>query len=478
MPARVQTVEWVARILTVLECIIVRLDSMKRNWVRRQAAKFGYNLILVLYNLVLLALLAVTSPLWLWRKSAAGKSSEGIMARLGRVPYELANRQADRNLPVIWLHAVSVGEVLAVSLLVSEFDWAFPGYRLLISTTTDTGYRVARLRFGADRVFYCPLDVPWAVDAYLNALEPRMLVLVETEFWPNLLCKCFRRKIQVAVVNARISNRSWPRYSLFRSIWAPILSQISCALAQSTTDAERLKAIGVAPERIAVTGNLKFDVRAADEAKATTLIRQLAPRARFLVAGSTIEGEEAMLIEAWPQLIAFNPDLVMVIAPRHPERFHFVAQRLERSPFQWVRRSHWDLEPENAHEPVRHGQIVLLDTIGELASMYSVASAAFIGGSLVPSGGHNPLEPAQFGVPIIMGPYYENFRTIVDDLLAHEAICIAKPNQFGARLTGLFSDRADSTAMGKRAWEVFHRQAGATGRTIRALHGVLKEQGA
>jgi 3-deoxy-D-manno-octulosonic-acid transferase len=449
---------------------------MKTNWVRRFAAETGYTLILLFYNLAFLLVLAVTSPLWLWRKSSVDKHSEGLAERLGRVPHKLAVRRDDYSLPVIWLHAVSVGEVLAVSYLVSEFDWAFPGYRLLISTTTETGNALARERFGSNRVFYCPIDVPWAVTAYMKAIKPRLLALVETEFWPNLLSECFERRIPVAVINARISDRSYPRYRLFRPVWEPILSRLSCLLAQSPEDAERLKNIGCKPERITITGNLKFDVRAAHESKATALIKELAPNCKFLIAGSTLEGEEALLLEVWPQLTRFNPDLVLVIAPRHPERFHFVAERIHRSGLKWVRRSHWDLEPENFHEPVRPGEIVLLDTIGELASMYSVASIAFIGGSLVPSGGHNPLEPAQFGVPIIMGPYYENFRTIVDDLIEHKAICIAKRSEFAAALIGLFTDPANSTAMGKRAWEVFNRQAGATGRTIKALHALLKER--
>jgi|HubBroStandDraft_1064217.scaffolds.fasta_scaffold14997_5 3-deoxy-D-manno-octulosonic-acid transferase len=462
--------------LTVFDCIIVWLDIMKTNWVRRLAAETLYSIILLFYNLTFLCVLAVTSPLWLWRKPAGDKKREGLGERLGRVPHDLAIRSEDRSLPVIWLHAVSVGEVLAVSYLVSEFDWAFPGYRLLISTTTETGHALAQQRFGTDRVFYCPIDVPWAVTAYFKALQPRMLALVETEFWPNLLSECFERRVPVAVINARISDRSYPRYRLFKPVWEPILSRLSLLLAQSPQDAERLKKIGCRPERILVTGNLKFDVRAAHESNATTLIKDLARNCRFLVAGSTIEGEEALLLEAWPQLLSIHPDLVMVIAPRHPERFHFVSERLDRSGFKWVRRSHWDLEPDVFHEPVRRGEIVLLDTIGELASIYSVATVAFVGGSLVPSGGHNPLEPAQFGVPIVMGPYYQNFRTIVDDLVEHKAICIAKSNGFHAALIGLFNDAPGSAAMGKRAWEVFNRQAGATGRTIKALHALLKER--
>ncbi len=196
-----------------------------------------------------------------------------------------------------------------------------------------------------DRVFYCPLDLPWAVRAYLNALQPRLFILAETEFWPNLLSGCFRRKIPVAVVNARISDRSWPRYRRLRRLWRPFLEPLSRVLAQSQTDAERLKAIGCLPERVTVAGNLKFDVRAAEEADATRLLKTLSPSLRLIVAGSTLEGEEAALLEAWPRLLQADPQLAMVLAPRHPERFAAVAALLEKSGFSWVQALRLALRP-------------------------------------------------------------------------------------------------------------------------------------
>ena len=235
-------------------------------------------MILFFYNLALLAALAAGAPWWLWRMAKANKYREGLAERLGRVPKHLCDAPGQR--PVIWLHAVSVGEVLAASRLVQELGAAFPGHRLLISTTTRTGHTLARERFGADRVFYCPLDFPWAVRAYLKALRPVLLILAETEFWPNLLNGCFRREIPVAVVNARISDRSWPRYQMLRRLWRPILGQISRVLAQSEIDAERLKALGCLPEYVTVAGNLKFDVRAAQQAEATRLLQSLAPGLR------------------------------------------------------------------------------------------------------------------------------------------------------------------------------------------------------
>jgi len=369
--------------------------------------------------------------------------------------------------------------VLAVSRLVGELDRMFPDLQLLVSTTTRTGQALARRRFGENRVFYCPLDLPWAVRAYLTALRPKILILAETEFWPNLLNGCFRRQIPVAVVNARISDRSWPRYRMLGSLWGPLLAQVSQALAQSETDAERLRAIGCRPDRVTVSGNLKFDVRAAQEAEATKLLKSSADGLRFVVAGSTLEGEETALLEAWPKLLEGDPKLAMVLAPRHPERFGAMAALLQRSGNPWVRRSDWNAGSAPGMSTSRRilnpGEIILLDTIGELASVYSLAAIAFVGGSLIPSGGHNPLEPAQFGVPIVMGPHYANFRTITEDLRAHDSIRIAPKEDLSSALADLLQNPTAAAAMGHRAREVFEEQAGATERTVHALEILLSK---
>jgi len=428
-------------------------------------------MILFFYNLVLLAALMVSAPWWLWRMATTRKYREGLLERLGVIRPELIRLGCER--PAIWVHAVSVGEVLAVSRLVKTLDVALPDYIIAVSTTTRTGQALARERFGANRVFYCPLDLPWAVRAYLNALRPRLFVLAETEFWPNLLSGCYRRGIPVAVVNARISDRSWPRYRRLRRLWRPFLSRLSRVLAQSQTDADRLKAIGCSPERVMVAGNLKFDVRAAEEAEATRLLKALAHGLRFIVAGSTLDGEEAALLEAWPRLLQADSQLVLVLAPRHPERFGAVAALLQNSGLPWVKRSDWRSRSESSTKPLKPGQIVLLDTIGELASVYSLASVAFVGGSLVPAGGHNPLEPAQFGVPIVMGPYYANFRAITEDLLAHQALRISAREDLAAALIDLLEDRPAAEAMGNRAKQVFCSQTGATGRCIEVLKELL-----
>ncbi len=324
------------------------------------------------------------------------------------------------------------------------------------------------------RVFYCPLDLPWAVRAYLIALNPKLLILAETEFWPNLLTGCFRRGIPVAVVNARISDRSWPRYQTLRGLWKPFLEPISRLLVQSQTDADRLQALGCRPRRVSVSGNLKFDVRAASESEATRFLKPSAAELKLIVAGSTLEGEESALLEAWPRLLQADPKLAMVLAPRHPERFAAAATLLDRSGLLWIKRSTWTSEPEATLGP---GQILLLDTIGELASVYSLATVAFVGGSLIPAGGHNPLEPAQFGVPVVMGPHYANFRAIVDDLRAHQALLIAASAGLAATFIHLLQNPAEAKAMGGRARQVFERQSGATARSVQALQTLLTAPG-
>ena len=427
-------------------------------------------MILFFYNLALVVTLAVTSPWWLFKMATAEKYRD-LTKRLGSLPPLLLQNTAASQ--VVWIHAVSVGEVLAITRLVEELNAVFPTCRVVVSTTTRTGQALARQRFGIGRVFYCPLDLPWAVASVMKALQPEMLILAETEFWPNLLTACFRRNVPVVVVNARISDRSWLRYLRLRRLWKPFLSRLSAVLAQSDLDAQRLRAIGCRPDAVSVAGNVKFDVRAPRESEATRILNGIGGRLRFLVAGSALEGEEAALLAAWPALLKADPQLAMVLAPRHPDRFAGVASLIAGAGFPWTQRSAWT--GSDTREQIRPGQIILLDTIGELASVYSLASVAFIGGSLVEAGGHNPLEPAQFAVPIVMGPHYANFRAITEDLIAHDAIRIAAPDLLAATLVDLLRDRAGAQAMGARARQVFEQQSGATARCVAAIRSLLPD---
>ncbi len=414
----------------------------------------------LLYSLALALVLIVGAPYWLFRMAKSGKYREGLSERLGFVPKRLL---AGGEQPVIWVHAVSVGELLASARMIEDLRKELPGWRIVVSTTTRTGQALARQRFGAENTFYFPLDFAFAVRSYLRALKPRLLVLMETEFWPRLLVECRRSSMPVAVVNARISDRSWPRYRRLQFVWRRLLGSLKLVLAQSETDVERLKALGAANVRYG--GNLKYDIRIAAPAAVTQeLAKQVTPGTKVLVCGSTLEGEEQILLETAPS------DVLMILAPRHPERFEAVARLLERCGRPWVRRSGWMISPV----PLNAGSVFLLDSIGELASVYSLATVAFVGGSLVTGGGHNPLEAAQFRVPVVMGPHYENFRAIVDRLGEEDAIRIAPPGELAKELKVLFEDEMTAQSVGERAHSVFKAEAGATARAVTALAAIAR----
>ncbi len=425
------------------------------------------------YSFALVVALGVSSPWWVWKMATTDKYRKGLAERLGRVPPPLA--PAGDNRRVIWIHAVSVGEVIAIGGLVRDLRGRAPGYRVVVSTTTTTGQTIARERFGGENVFYYPLDFGFSVRRYLWALRPVLFVLAETEFWPRMLWECRRAEIPVAVVNARISDRSFPRYLRLRSLWRGILRALKVVLAQSEDDVARLRAIGVLAERVKLGGNLKYDVRAASDSEAVAILRAAMPRyARLLVCGSTLAGEEELLLGAWPELVAAEPNLRMVLAPRHPERFTAVAELLEHSNIRWYRRSDWNLDQITSSSiAIEAGSVLLLDSIGELASVYSLAAVAFVGGSLVAAGGHNPLEPAQFGAPIVIGPHYENFREIVEKLRSQDAIQITAAADLSATLTEQLRDGVASRAMGDRARVAFNAEAGATARAVDALLALL-----
>ncbi|ACO32559.1 MULTISPECIES: glycosyltransferase N-terminal domain-containing protein [Acidobacterium] len=439
-------------------------------------------MLLALYSLALLLVLVVGAPFWLVRMATAGKYREGLWQRLGLVPRAL--REAVAGKRVIWVHAVSVGEVLAASRLILTLRER-SGCTVVVSTTTRTGQRLARERFGsalgAETVFYFPLDFAFAVRAYLRVLRPRMVVLLETEFWPRLLTECRRSEIPVCVVNARISDRSWPRYHRLRFLWRHLLAHFAAVLAQSELDAERLRALGAANAQAA--GNLKYDISpqqrapvagdsaARTPATAVELVRQhLPPQVPVLVCGSTCgqgsESEERLLLAALPS------DVVTILAPRHPERFEAVAQMLDHSGRAWHRRSAWAAQPV----PLVPGSVLLLDSIGELASLYALATVAFVGGSLLPLGGHNPLEPAQFAVPVVMGEHYANFRGVVAALESENALRLTSPSALGSTFAGLLAHPEQARAMGERARMVCEREAGATERAVKTLLAVLEKE--
>ena len=424
----------------------------------------------LLYSIFLAAVLVITLPYWLFQMLRHGKYHGGLGERLGRVPARLAaGKNSSLAAETIWVHAVSVGEVLAISGLVTEIRRRFPRHRVVVSATTDTGQALARQRFGENNVFYFPMDFALAIRPYLRALQPSLVILAETEFWPNFLRLARAGGARIAVVNARISDRSWPSYRRFRWAIERMLSNIDLFLAQTEEDARRLESIGAAPERIRVTGNLKFDISLpAPPAIVETLRRTLqqAGTRPVLVCGSTAEGEEPLLLKAFEKVLVVHPHAIMILAPRHPERFDAVAALLDHSGLPWWRRSAWN------GGPIAAG-VLLLDSIGELAALYSLADLGFVGGSLVPRGGHNILEPAAYGVATVVGTHTENFRDIVGLFRSRNAVRIVRPAELSLAFMELLANDAERAALGQRAAETVQSQAGATRRTLEALENLL-----
>ena len=425
---------------------------------------------MLFYSSLLTLTLVASAPWWLWRMATSGRYRAGLAGRLGSLPRQLddviAGRAAAQGL--IWLHAVSVGEVLAGERLVADLRAALPGFLVVVSTTTAAGFKVAGEKLGVP-VFYFPLDFAFAVRSYLRALRPSLFVTMESEFWPRMLVECERAQVPVAVVNARVSDRSFPRYMRLRRLWRPLLRKVRIFLAQGEESAERLRQIGVAGDRIRVVGNLKYDAATVADNRVAEIIKQAAQGRPIVVAGSTADrkndkslSEDEMVIQAWEGELRKVHQAMLVLAPRHPQRFGQVqAVAME-------------FELQNASKMAQGQQstpngteIVLLDTIGDLAAVYKVADVAFVGGSLVAKGGQNPLEAARFGVPVVMGPSYENFREMVDAMRGTDAIGIVQKQE--QLESALIDALKHGSSMGERGRLFFESQTGATQRTVQAL---------
>jgi 3-deoxy-D-manno-octulosonic-acid transferase len=420
----------------------------------------------LIYSALLAAAMLLTLPYWLLQRMRHGKYGAGLGERLGRIPRRLVAQPAR---PTIWIHAVSVGEVLAISGLATELTRRFSQHRVVISTTTDTGEKLARTRFGEENVFYFPLDFAFAIRPYLRLLQPKLVVIAETEFWPNFLRLAHASGARIAVVNGRISDRSWPGYRRFRRLLTGVLQRVDLFLTQTAEDARRLVEIGAPPELVRATGNLKFDVPAPAAPPIIASLRaafQQAQTGPVIVCGSTVEGEEPLLLQAFINILASHPRAVMVLAPRHPERFGEVAELLNQLGIRFWRRSLWGGDPIL-------GGVLLIDTIGELAALYALADVACVGGSLVPRGGHNIIEPALHGVPIVVGNHTENFRDIVSLFQSRDAVRVVGPAELPLVLMDLISNPAERAELGRRATETIRAQMGATQRTMQALETLL-----
>lgn len=423
-----------------------------------------------LYELGLLLAFALYVPKALLRRRLP---HPGWSMRLGRYPAPL-RRQLSRR-PSIWLHAVSVGEMMAARPLLAALAERYPDCGLALSTVTTTGFKVAQrladsLGERASAIYF-PLDLRVCVRRALAAVQPRLLILMESELWPIAIHLARARHVPVVVVNGRISAKAFRRYRLVRPLLHGMLDGVALFLMKSEEDAERIRSLGAAPSKVRVMGSLKWDASlttrpSSDEVRATAVRLGLEAGAPVIVAGSTHRGEEAALVEAYQRLREGGLLSRLIIAPRYPERVAEAEALIVRAGLRGLRASQasggggWD--------------VAIIDSVGHLARYYGLATVVFIGGSLIPHGGQNPLEAASLGKPVVFGPFMHNFADIAQPLIAGKAaIQLRAADELAQTLRSLLADPASAGAMGRRAQALTERAAGATQRALAALEPLL-----
>jgi 3-deoxy-D-manno-octulosonic-acid transferase len=441
-----------------------------------------------LYSVLVLIVAVIASPWFIYQALRYKKYVGSLGQRMGYLPVSF-NMDGDES---IWIHAVSVGEVLTARPLITELKRRYPNLRLFLSTTTMAGQQLARRNVrDVDAVFYFPFDFGFVVRRTLDLVRPRLFIMMETEIWPNLLRECRARGVKTAVVNGRLSARSFPRYKLIRPMMRRVLDHIDRFLVQSEESARRFIDLGADPARVVVTGSLKFDslelsstalagapaarfVRGGVEARARDRVLRYfrVPVSRpVIVAGSTMKGEELHVLRAYSRVRTTAPNTLLVLAPRNPERFGEAEQLARSEGWKVSRRSDLAVDAEPRVD------VVIIDTIGELATIYQIATIVFVGGSLVATGGHNVLEPAVFGKPIVFGPHMDNFLEIADAFVSNGA---------GVQLTGeqeleetfllLMGDPVRRARLGAAARALVEANRGANEKSITVLAALLPQE--
>jgi len=422
-----------------------------------------------LLNLVYCVLILLTTPYLVYQAIRKGKYREGFSAKfLGLVPRRGSRRRG------VWLHAVSVGEVNLLAPLLAEIARQKPDWECVISTTTRTGMTLARKKYSAYPLFYCPLDFSWAVRTAMRRVRPELLILAELELWPNLVRAAREHGARVAVINGRLSEHSYAGYRRIRPVVARVLEKIDLIAAQDASYAERFCALGAPSDAVRVTGSMKYDGAQMDRQNpATQRLRSLAGFAAgdvVLLAGSTQEPEEAIALQVYRDLQPAWPQLRLVLVPRHPERFEGVARLLDASGLPWQRRTLLDQGPG-----VSAARILLVDVVGELGAWWGTARIAFVGGSLSNRGGQNMIEPAAYGAAVCFGPNTRNFRDIVAAMLARDAAVVVRDaEQFRHFVERCLRDEGYAAGLGGRAKALVAEQLGATDRTLRLLAEVIE----
>lgn len=424
----------------------------------------------LLYSFLTLLTLVVLSPYFVYQALRHKKYVGSLGQRLGYLPVSF-NLDGDDSM---WVHAVSVGEVLAARPLMSELHRRYPRLRLYLSTTTRAGQQLARRSMiDVDDVLYFPFDWTFSVRRTLDHVRPRLFVMIETEIWPNLLRECRRRGVHTVLVNGRISYRSFPRYRLIRPFFRRVLADVDRFCVQGDEAARRLVQLGADPGRITVTGSLKFDaldvIPTPGRGRERVLrFFRMSSNRPVLVAGSTLKGEEEAIVRAFNRLRTNGSNALLVLAARHPERFADVERLCRQEGLSTIRRTDLAIDAEP------RADAVVLDTIGELAEVYQIATVVFVGGSLVRAGGHNILEPAVFGKPIVFGPHMENFAEIAEAFLANDAaVQVRSERELDAAIVSLMGDPVRRARLGAAARALVDANRGAKDKTLTVVAGLM-----
>ena len=426
----------------------------------------------LIYGLLTLVFFLTASPYFGYQALRHRKYIGSFWQRLGYLPVSL-NLDAE---PSIWIHAVSVGEVLTARALLPGLRERYPSLRLFMSTTTMTGQQLARQNLqGLDGVFYFPFDLTFIVNRILRLVKPRLFIMMETEIWPNLLRACRRYGVKTILVNGRISSRSYPHYRVIRRLFCSVLENVDQFCVQGDESGQRLINLGADPKRVTVTGTLKFDSLEPAAARPALQTRdrvlryfRISARRFVVVAASTVRGEEAPVLRAFTRIKRSTSDALLIIAPRHPQRFDEVVQMAELVGFSVARRTDLPIDTEPRVD------VVVLDTIGELARLYQVATVVFVGGSLVDRGGHNILEPAIFGKPIVFGPRMQNFKEVAETFLAANAACqVHSGGELEETLQALLNDPVRRAGLGATARALVESNRGAKERSLEVIQDLL-----
>ena len=426
------------------------------------------------YSILYTFLLIFYLPVFIYRVLVQGKDPNIFFKRIGAPPLR---NSSDPAQPSLWIHAVSVGEVKAIEPLVEALT--LNRDQLFISTITDTGQNLARNSF-KDRacVFYFPFDWKWICRLYLRRLSPTCVLLAETEIWPGFISAAESLGIPVLLINGRISDHSFRHYRRIRFFLRPLLHRIALFCVQARQDRDRIVELGAASSRVHPLGNLKYDYQLAQPPEKTQMLQVIQavlkpdPNDLLWICGSTREGEEHTLLEAFQSLSQEFPSLRLLLAPRHPHRVDEIARLVEAAHLSYVRRS--ELNAQNPNPP----RVLLLDTIGELAYLYQLADVVFVGGSLVPTGGHNIIEVAYFSKPILFGPHMENFKEISNAFLESDAaLQVHSGEELPETIAKLLQDPATRETLGGKARQVIEDNQGAVGRTLEIVERYLRAEG-